>query len=171
MAKKLNLKVMKKVVKHLDEKKKVVVDVDDKGEEVVVYIYPNFSNTRIDNFVKDMFSSEQEALKKGIDFSKINRGNWFFFNLIKHFSDLENDIPNDIKQKIQYYLILVETPYFPKIVDAFPKESILKLQDAVAALVKQVEALTDKQMLDIEKQISDIDKQIEQLDDVSTDGE
>lgn len=160
MAKKLNLKVMKKAVKHLDEKKKVVVDVDDKGEEVVVYIYPNFSNTRIDNFVKEMFSSEQEALKQGIDFSKVNRGNWFFFNLIKHFSDLENDIPDDIKQKIQYYLILVETPYFPKIVEAFPKESILKLQDAVADLVEKVGALTDKQLLDIEKEIEELEANI-----------
>lgn len=156
MAKKLNLKIMKKTVKHLDEKKKVVVDIDDKGEEVIVYIYPNFSNTRIDNFVKEIFSDEKRALEQGIDFSKVNRGNWFFFNLIKHFSDLENDIPNEIKEKIQYYMILVETPYFPKIVEQFPQESILKLQDAVKALVEQVESLTDNQIAEFEKEIQEL---------------
>lgn len=159
MAKKLNLKVMKKATKHLDEKKKVVVDVDDKGEEVIVYIYPNFSNTRIDNFVKEMFSDEQKALEQGIDFTKINRGNWFFFNLIKHFSDLENDIPDTVKEKIQYYLILVETPYFPKIVQAFPEESILKLQDAVTDLVDRVGALSDKQIAELEKEVAKLEKE------------
>ncbi|SPU03718.1 SPBc2 prophage-derived uncharacterized protein yomO [Bacillus subtilis] len=65
--------------------------------------------------------------------------NGLFFSIVKEFSDL--GIPNDIKNKVKWYLKLVDSEFFPMIINSFPKESMKKLKDATKALEKITEDL------------------------------
>lgn len=45
---------------------------------------------------------------------------------------------NDIKNKVKWYLKLVDSEFFPMIINSFPKESMKKLKDATKALEKSL---------------------------------
>lgn len=156
MGKKLDFSMAKKSIKKYDEKVRVVVDVDEKGEETFVNIFPNFSPIKMREMFQEMMKDEQNIIEQKLDSSKINRGNWFYFNVVKFFSDL--DLPDDTKEKAKYFMVFEQTPYFDKIVNEYPEESLKKLADMLTRMSEEVMELTDKQVEQLQKEMEELDK-------------
>ncbi|AMR46800.1 hypothetical protein [Bacillus subtilis] len=153
-SKKLNLSLIEESVNKYDKKEKVQLT-----DDVHVFIYPYFSPSRLTKMLTEMISDQQKAEDKGIDFSKINTVQWVFFSIVKEFSDL--GIPNDIKNKVKWYLKLVDSEFFPMIINSYPKESMKKLKDATEALEKITEDLLTMSQEEINKLILEKVEEIE----------
>ncbi|MCY8997814.1 hypothetical protein [Bacillus inaquosorum] len=137
-SKKLNLGLIEESVNKYDKKEKVQL-----SDDVHVFVYPYFSPSRLTKMLTGLISDPQEAKEAGIkSFKDINQVQWAFFSLIKEFTDL--GIPNDIKNKVKWYLKLVDSEYFPLIINSFPKESLEKLGKATVMLQQNIDELSKK---------------------------
>jgi hypothetical protein len=102
-SKKLNLGLIEESVSKYDKKEKVQLT-----DEAHVFIYPHFSPSRLTKMLAGLLSDQDEAKDAGSkSFKDINPVQWTFFSLIKEFTDL--GIPNDIKNKVKWYLKLVDS--------------------------------------------------------------
>lgn len=133
-SKKLTLTDIKNEVKVFEDKKRVQL-----SEGFHVFIYPHFSPTKIAELIKEMVTDNERAEKAGIDFEKINQGDWYLFNIIYKFADLA--IPSEIKKKIQAFTYLIESEHFGKIIESFPKESLTKLEQSLNRFKENFELL------------------------------
>lgn len=143
MAKKITVTDIKNDNKKFTEKKKVIL-----SDEYYVHIYPNFSLEAISELINEIISDPKRAKDEGIDFNKINMGDWSMFNIVYKFSDL--GIPSDIKKKVQVYTELIKSNYWTKIVESFPIESINKVKvsldnyyDNLQLLKKELESKSE----------------------------
>ncbi|MCS4324219.1 hypothetical protein [Bacillus subtilis] len=137
-SKKLNLGLIEESISKYDKKEKVTLT-----DDVHVFIYPYFSPSRLTKMLTGLISDPQEAKEAGIkSFKDINQVHWAFFSLIKEFTDL--GIPNDIKNKVKWYLKLVDSEYFALIINSFPKESLEKLGKATVMLQQNIDELSKK---------------------------
>ncbi len=59
----------------------------------------------------ELITDQEEAKEAGIKFEDINPVQWGFFSLIKEFTDL--GIPSDIKNKVKWFVKLVDSEFFP----------------------------------------------------------
>jgi hypothetical protein len=143
MAKKLTLVDIKNENKRYSEKKRI-----DLSEDEYVVIYPYFAPTKMSELIQEMVSDKQRATEAGLEFDKINMGDWFLFNIVYKFADL--GIPSDIKKKIAAFNVLVDWKHFGKIVESYPQESINSLEDAFLNFKDNFELLTKQDLTNIE---------------------
>lgn len=120
--KKLTLTDIKNEIKVFDQKKRV-----DLSDDFYVVIYPHFSPTKLTELIKEMVTDKLRAEEAGLDFEKINIADWVLFSIIYKFADL--GIPSEIKKKIQAFAQLIDSKYFGKIIESFPKESIKEFEE------------------------------------------
>jgi hypothetical protein len=123
MSKKLTLADIKNENKVYEQKKRIEL-----SDDFHVFIYPHFSPSKIAELIKEMITDQQRATEAGLNFDKINMGDWFLFNIIYKFADL--GIPSEIKKKVQAFTYIIDSKYFEQIINAFPEESIKKVNDA-----------------------------------------
>lgn len=123
MSKKLTLTDIKNENKVYEQKKRIEL-----SDDFHVFIYPHFSPSKIAELIKEMITDPQRATEAGLNFDKINMGDWFLFNIIYKFADL--GIPSEIKKKVQAFTYIIDSMYFEQIINAFPEESIKKVNDA-----------------------------------------
>lgn len=122
-SKKLTLGQIEKEVDLYSKKEKVQLN-----EDTHVYIFPHFAPSKIETMIKELLTDSVRAEEEGLEFT-VNFTHWAYFSIIKHFADL--DIPNEIEKKLKVYAMLIETQYFMKIINSFPKESIEKVTEAL----------------------------------------
>lgn len=146
MSKKLTLSHIKEEVKIYSQKQKVQL-----SDEYHVHIYPHFAPSKIGEMIKEIIQDKLNAEKVGINFENINMIDWVYFNIIKYFTDLE--IPNDIKKKVQAYLFLRDSEYFPTIVNSFPKENIDRVSEAMKRFGENLDAISQMNEKELEKLI------------------
>ncbi|ATO29026.1 hypothetical protein ACQGRJ_09630 [Bacillus atrophaeus] len=157
-SKKLNLALIEESVSKYDKKEKVQLTND-----VHVFIYPYFSPTRLTNMLTELISDPQKAEEKTIDFKSINPVQWGFFSLIKEFTDL--GIPSDIKNKVKWFVKLVDSEFFPMIISSFPEESMKKFGEATKMMQENLDKLSNMTSEEINdlilKKVEDIDSEKE----------
>lgn len=122
-AKKLTLTDIKNETKVYEEKQKVEL-----SDGVFVNIYPNFSPTKISEYIREIVTDPIRAKEVGIDFDGIALSDWSMFNVICKFTDL--GIPTDIEKKVDVFLMFADSKRFWEILSSFPAESIAKLTEA-----------------------------------------
>lgn len=135
MSKKLTLTQIKKEANKYSTKERVPLDNDTH-----VYIYPNFSPLKIQEMITELMSDQTRAEEEGLTLT-VNFTDWGFFNIIKHFADL--DIPNEIDKKITVYNDLIQTEYYSKILQSFPIESIKKVGDMISKTTEALNSFND----------------------------
>ncbi|MCY8934328.1 hypothetical protein MOE21_17215 [Bacillus atrophaeus] len=153
-SKKLNLALIEESVSKYDKKEKVQLTND-----VHVFIYPYFSPTRLTNMLTELITDPQNAEEKTIDFKSINPVQWAFFSLIKEFTDL--GIPSDIKNKVKWFVKLVDSEFFPMIISSFPEESMKKFGEATKMMQENLDKLSNMTSEEINDLIL---KKVENLD-------
>ncbi|MGY3839485.1 hypothetical protein ACWNPK_20485 [Bacillus atrophaeus] len=153
-SKKLNLALIEESVSKYDKKEKVQLTND-----VHVFIYPYFSPTRLTNMLTELITDPQNAEEKTIDFKSINPVQWGFFSLIKEFTDL--GIPSDIKNKVKWFVKLVDSEFFPMIISSFPEESMKKFGEATKMMQENLDKLSNMTSAEINDLIL---KKVEYLD-------
>ncbi|KXZ22304.1 hypothetical protein P4T89_13205 [Bacillus nakamurai] len=157
-SKKLNLGLIEESVSKYDKKERVQLT-----DDVHVYIYPYFSPTRLTKMLTELISDSQNAEEKNIDFKSINPVQWAFFSLIKEFTDL--GIPSDIKNKVKWYVKLVDSEFFPLILNSFPEESMKKFGEATKMMQENLDKLSNVSPEEIKniilKKVEDIDSEKE----------
>ncbi|MCY8958149.1 hypothetical protein [Bacillus atrophaeus] len=157
-SKKLNLALIEESVSKYDQKEKVQLTND-----VHVFIYPYFSPTRLTNMLTELISDPQKAEEKNIDFKSINPVQWAFFSLIKEFTDL--GIPSDIKNKVKWFVKLVDSEFFPMIISSFPEESMKKFGEATKMMQENLDKLSNMTSEEINdlilKKVEDLDSEKE----------
>ncbi|MEC5219921.1 hypothetical protein [Bacillus atrophaeus] len=157
-SKKLNLALIEESVSKYDKKEKVQLTND-----VHVFIYPYFSPTRLTNMLTELISDPQKAEEKNIDFKSINPVQWAFFSLIKEFTDL--GIPDDIKNKVKWYLKLIDSEFFPMIINSFPEESMTKFGEATKMLQENLDKLSNVSLEEVNdlilKKVEDLESEKE----------
>ncbi|MCY8944298.1 hypothetical protein [Bacillus atrophaeus] len=157
-SKKLNLALIEESVSKYDKKEKVQLT-----NEVHVFIYPYFSPTRLTNMLTELITDPQNAEEKTIDFKSINPVQWAFFSLIKEFTDL--GIPSDIKNKVKWFVKLVDSEFFPMIISSFPEESMKKFGEATKMMQENLDKLSNMTSEEINdlilKKVEDLDSEKE----------
>ncbi|MCY8856517.1 hypothetical protein [Bacillus atrophaeus] len=157
-SKKLNLALIEESVSKYDKKEKVQLTND-----VHVFIYPYFSPTRLTNMLTELITDPQNAEEKTIDFKSINPVQWGFFSLIKEFTDL--GIPSDIKNKVKWFVKLVDSEFFPMIISSFPEESMKKFGEATKMMQENLDKLSNMNSAEINdlilKKVEDLDSEKE----------
>ncbi|MEC2307608.1 hypothetical protein [Bacillus atrophaeus] len=157
-SKKLNLALIEESVSKYDKKEKVQLTND-----VHVFIYPYFSPTRLTNMLTELITDPQNAEEKSIDFKSINPVQWGFFSLIKEFTDL--GIPSDIKNKVKWFVKLVDSEFFPMIISSFPEESMKKFGEATKMVQENLDKLSNMTSEEINdlilKKVEDLDSEKE----------
>ncbi|MCY9161215.1 hypothetical protein MOF25_12900 [Bacillus atrophaeus] len=157
-SKKLNLALIEESVSKYDKKEKVQLTND-----VHVFIYPYFSPTRLTNMLTELITDPQNAEEKTIDFKSINPVQWGFFSLIKEFTDL--GIPSDIKNKVKWFVKLVDSEFFPMIISSFPEESMKKFGEATKMMQENLDKLSNMTSAEINdlilKKVEDLDSEKE----------
>ncbi|MCI3196924.1 hypothetical protein P8891_11345 [Bacillus atrophaeus] len=157
-SKKLNLALIEESVSKYDKKEKVQLTND-----VHVFIYPYFSPTRLTNMLTELITDPQNAEEKTIDFKSINPVQWAFFSLIKEFTDL--GIPSDIKNKVKWFVKLVDSEFFPMIISSFPEESMKKFGEATKMMQENLDKLSNMTSEEINdlilKKVEDLDSEKE----------
>jgi hypothetical protein len=144
MVKKLTFKDIEKENKLYEKKKKVTL-----SDEFYVNIYPNFSPIKISEVIRETLTDPQIALDAGIDFSKINLGDWQLFNIICKFTDL--GIPSDdIQKKVQAFIEVMNSEYWTKIIASFPKESLNKLDESFDRFKENLDLMLKNGSVDVE---------------------
>ena len=133
-SKKLTLTDIKNENKIYEQKKRVEL-----SDNYHVFIYPNFSPVKIKDLIKELVNDPQRATDAGLNFDNINMGDWFLFNVIYKFSDL--GIPSEIKKKIQAFTYLMDSAYYEQIINAFPQESLKKINDAFLRFKENLDLL------------------------------
>ncbi|MCY0089182.1 MULTISPECIES: hypothetical protein [Bacillus amyloliquefaciens group] len=135
-SKKLNLGLIEESVSKYDKKERVQLT-----DDVHVFIYPYFSPTRLTKMLTELITDPQNAQEKNIDFKSINPVQWGFFSLIKEFTDLS--IPSDIKNKVKWFVKLVDSEFFPLIISSFPEESMKKFGEATKMMQENLDKLSN----------------------------
>ncbi|PRR94578.1 hypothetical protein [Bacillus atrophaeus] len=157
-SKKLNLALIEESVSKYDKKEKVQLTND-----VHVFIYPYFSPTRLTNMLTELITDPQNAEEETIDFKSINPVQWGFFSLIKEFTDL--GIPSDIKNKVKWFVKLVDSEFFPMIISSFPEESMKKFGEAIKMMQENLDKLSNMTSEEINdlilKKVEDLDSEKE----------
>jgi hypothetical protein len=149
MTKKLTLVDIKNQNKVYEQKQRIEL-----SDEFHLFIYPHFSPTKISELIKEMVTDGQRATEAGIDFDKINMGDWFMFNVIYKFADL--GIPSEIKKKVQAFTYLIDSDFFGKIVESFPQESIKKLEESFLRFQANFELLLKENGLITDENIDEL---------------
>jgi hypothetical protein len=149
MGKKITLADIKNQNKVYEQKQKVEL-----SDGNYLFIYPNFSPTKMAELIKEVVTEPQLAKDKGIDFDKINTGDWYLFNIICKFSDLV--IPSNIEKKVQAFKELIDWEYFGALIDSFPKESIKKLDEAFTRFKENFEILMKENGLVTEEKLDEL---------------
>ncbi|MDW0355635.1 hypothetical protein [Bacillus velezensis] len=153
-SKKLNLGLIEESVSKYDKKERVQLT-----DDVHVYIYPYFSPTRLTKMLTELITDQEEAKEAGIKFEDINPVHWGHFSLIKEFTDL--GIPNDIKNKVKWFVKLIDSEYFPMIIKSFPEESIEKLEKAVKMMKMSLDKFSNMSKKEINELILNRVEEIE----------
>lgn len=133
-SKKLTLTDIKNENKVYEQKKRIEL-----SDDFHVFIYPNFSPTKIREVIKEILTDPQRAKDAGLNFDDINMGDWFLFNVIYKFAEL--GIPSDIKKKVQAFTYLIDSKYYEQIINAFPKDSIKKINESFLRFKENLDVL------------------------------
>ncbi|GJI61641.1 MULTISPECIES: hypothetical protein [Bacillus] len=153
-SKKLNLGLIEESVSKYDKKERVQLT-----DDVHVFIYPYFSPTRLTKMLTELITDQEEAKEAGIKFEDINPVHWGHFSLIKEFTDL--GIPNDIKNKVKWFVKLIDSEYFPMIIKSFPEESIEKLEKAAKMMKMSLDKFSNMSKKEINELILNRVEEIE----------
>ncbi|MFI8649352.1 hypothetical protein ACIGJL_06665 [Bacillus velezensis] len=135
-SKKLNLGLIEDSVSKYDKKERVKLT-----DDVHVYIYPYFSPTRLTKMFTELMTDSEKANEAGIKFQDINPVHWGYFSLIKEFTDL--GIPSDIKNKVKWFVKLIDSEFFPLILSNFPEESMKKFEEAAKMMKTSLDKLSN----------------------------
>ncbi|MEX5481802.1 hypothetical protein [Bacillus velezensis] len=135
-SKKLNLGLIEESVSKYDKKERVQLT-----DDVHVFIYPHFSPTRLTKMLTEFITDQEEAKEARIKFEDINPVQWGFFSLIKEFTEL--GIPSDIKNKVKWFVKLVDSEFFPLIINSFPEESMKKFGKATKMMQENLDKLSN----------------------------
>ncbi|MDF4194774.1 MULTISPECIES: hypothetical protein [Bacillus amyloliquefaciens group] len=135
-SKKLNLGLIEESVSKYDKKDRVQLT-----DDVHVFIYPYFSPTRLTKMLTEFITDQEEAKEARIKFEDINPVQWGFFSLIKEFTEL--GIPSDIKNKVKWFVKLVDSEFFPLIINSFPEESMKKFGKATKMMQENLDKLSN----------------------------
>lgn len=147
-SKKLNLSVLESRAKQRERKVKVQLDADTH-----VYIYPEFTPSKIQKMIQEILTDRIRAEKAGIEFD-VNFVDWSFFSMIKYFADL--GIPDDIEKKMQAFIMLIDDEYYEKITQAFPPESIEKVTKMLERVTQNINNYMQLNEEDQQKLIKDL---------------
>lgn len=157
-SKNLNFGLIEESVSKYDKKERVQLT-----DDVHVYIYPYFSPTRLTKMLTELIIDTQNAGEKTIDLKSINPVQWGFFSLIKEFTDL--GIPSDIKNKVKWFVKLVDSEFFPMIISSFPEESMKKFGEATKMMQENLDKLSNMTSEEINdlilKKVEDLDSEKE----------
>lgn len=129
---KLTLVEATKELKGYDERKTVELD-----DNYYIDIDVKFKPTKIRNLVMDVHSAMLTAKEKEVAVDVVGLLSLF---IIKHFSDLA--IPKQFEKQIVALDTLIDTGYLVQIMDAFDKEEMAKITDALGKANESIKEIT-----------------------------
>lgn len=126
MTKRVSLETIKK---EFESTRKLHSAILSNGEEI--RYYAKFSENKINKLIKELADMIQESEKQDIDFfNKDERLFQFsYFLVIKYFTDLGKEFPDDYEESILLFNKMIEIGLFTEIIEALPMEEVGKVID------------------------------------------
>ncbi|WEG18499.1 hypothetical protein PQ478_08455 [Alkalihalophilus pseudofirmus] len=151
-AKKLTLKKIEQHNKDLDKR---VPHTFEDGE--TLKYNPVFKLSTVEELINEYVNDIPQIQDLGIEIDYTYEQSYLMFLAIKYFTELGNDISEDIKEKIQQCNALIGSDYFYQMMeDMFDQDELMKIQDMFQRKVQAAE-----QMQRVQEQIN---QKMEKLD-------
>ncbi|MDE1362848.1 hypothetical protein CHCC15325_3132 [Bacillus licheniformis] len=151
---KLTLNHIKEDNKRYNEKQRIELN-----EQYHTYIYPNFDPTRVSKMIKSLVEDYVEIQTKKKIKTDLNAGDLAHLYMIIEFSDIA-DMPKTLTAKIKMLEEIVRSEHIKTIYEAFPKESLKKVEDAALEFTKFITNASNK---NADKINEDILRKVEEL--------
>ncbi|MCF7618669.1 hypothetical protein L3137_15535 [Bacillus sonorensis] len=151
---KLTLSHIKEDNKKYNEKQRIELN-----DQYHTYIYPNFDPTRVNKMIKTLIKDYVEIQsKKGVK-TDLGAGDLAYLYTVIEFSDIA-DMPKTLTAKIKMLEEVAKSDHIRTIHEAFPKESLKKVEDAANGFVDFISRTANE---NADKINEDILKKVEEL--------
>ena len=169
----LTFKKVKQIDKKFDEMDEMILEID--GKEYRIKFYKHFRETKIAEVIK-RFLIAYSKLKDIKGPNNLLPSFYANFLVIKEFTSLGNDLPDDLESQLDAIDVLLDLDIFFKIIGALPQEELNKVNDRIGSLIieltdnyelmqKAIDELADKGELENEDVFYAVMKRFEELAD------
>jgi len=126
MTKRINLETIKK---EFESTRKLHSAILSNGEEI--RYYAKFSENKINKLVQELANMISESEKREVDFFDEDERlfQFSYFLVIKYFTDLGKEFPDDYEESILLFNKMIEIGLFTEIIEALPMEEVGKVID------------------------------------------
>ncbi|WP_270574327.1 hypothetical protein [Bacillus glycinifermentans] len=151
---KLTLSHIKEDNKKYNDKQRIELN-----DQFHTYIYPNFDPTRVNKMIKTLIKDYVEIQsEKGVK-TDLGAGDLAYLYTVIEFSDI-CDMPKTLTSKVKMLEEVVKSEHIKTIYEAFPKESLRKVEDAANGFANLLASTADESA---DKANEDILKKVEEL--------
>lgn len=153
-AKKLTLKQIQKEHKQLN---KMASYVYDDANNITIKYYEQFSESKIDELLLDLYDSMKQAEDDGLDYFEDEARIVFFvhFLIIKHFTDFKNEIPNDFPTQHtimkQFYDKGIYYDLMNNMFDGNEVTKVIERVEEKVGMVNKIMEATQKELAKLER--------------------